>query len=216
MFPWVVHGMVEAVFPGYGIYRGTGTMIGPDCFITAAHCLYMEKRYASEITFRIGIHHQVPLIEATSDIFYVHPRYLEDENHGYDIGMVKIDKPLGQLFGYASLTTYSIHDLYGMSVNVTGYPGSRKFTELLLRKPSYDLYTMEGSIVSVNDHKFFYNLDTSGGQSAAGVWREAEDEVVECIEVHTTGSKVEGNGAVRFSQENSPILLQWLSKLSDA
>lgn len=102
-----------------------------------------------------------------------------------------------------------------MRVNVSGYPGSKKFTEILFGIPSYDMYTMGGDIRSVEEHKIFYDIDTSGGQSGAGVWILNPEGIVECIAVHTTGNKINGNGAVRINRESSQVLGEWLSKLRE-
>lgn len=213
MYPWVIHGMVESVFPTIGTYRGTGTLISNNCFITAAHCLFRKGIFASSVSFYLGIHEKVPLATTKAKSFFVHPKYLDDENFGYDIGIVKINDDLGKLYGSASLVaTYDIHALHKMRVNVTGYPGSKKFNEILLGRPSYDLYTMEGPIQSVNDHKFFYDIDTSGGQSGSGVWVKSKSDIVECIGVHATGSKVDGNGAIRINEENGATLDKWLKE----
>lgn len=198
--------------------RGTGTLISPNCFITAAHCFHCEGVDASEVSFSIGVHKGEALLKAKSYAFYVHPKYLVDEDSGYDIGLAKIDSPipLGSTFGHASLRMYGIRDLHGMKVNVSGYPGAKTFKEILFRIPSYDMYTMEGPIKSVEEHRVSYALDTSGGQSGAGVWIQKDQiQPIECLAVHTSGDKVNGNGAVRINEENSRVVADWLSKFGD-
>jgi glutamyl endopeptidase len=72
------------------------------------------------------------------------------------------------------------------------------------------MYTMTGPIASVRKKKFYYQIDTSGGQSGAGVWVANKEEIVECFGVHVTGSKYEGNGAVRMTTDNFNLIEYWI------
>lgn len=201
-----------------GVLRGTGTLVSPNCVITAAHCLYYQGMEASEVTFSIGLRSRIPLAKVSSSAFYIHPKYCRDEDSGYDIGLLKIDSqvPLGGIFGQASLRYYSLSDLRSLRVNVSGYPGVKTPLQVLFKLPSYDMYTMEGPIRSVEEHRISYDLDTSGGQSGAGVWIQQDlAQPVECLAVHTTGDKINGNGAVRLNEENSEVLSDWLSKFGE-
>ena len=85
----------------------------------------------------------------------------------------------------------------------------------MLNLPSYRMFSMEGPIVSVKKHKIYYHIDTSGGQSGAGVWMLNSDGIVQCLAIHTTGRgpKEEGNGSVRINKENFSIIEDWITSL---
>ena len=75
------------------------------------------------------------------------------------------------------------------------------------------MYTMEGAVELVKKHKFYYKLDTSGGQSGSGVWTLDKNGNVLCVGIHVTGSKLEGNGAVRVNEENLETITYWLDMM---
>lgn len=114
--------------------------------------------------------------------------------------------------GWASLRVYDDQGLKQKIVNISGYPGTKGFFNNLLSLPSYEMYTMEGQIVSAKKHKIYYHLDTSGGQSGSGVW-VLNNGILECLGIHTTGKspREEGNGAVRINEENFHSIIDWMN-----
>ena len=135
-----------------------------------------------------------------------------DEN--YDFGVIKLKENVGEEIGWASIRVLEDALLKGKLVNVTGYPGTKGIFNTLRTLPSYSMYSMEGEIVSVKKHKFYYHIDTSGGQSGSGVWVIGQDGIPECLGVHTTGKspREEGNGSIRIDHENFNIIKDWVSQ----
>ncbi|MGI4851815.1 MAG: trypsin-like serine peptidase [Janthinobacterium lividum] len=231
-YPWSIHGFIKSYYPpGYYddhqktysstgfISRGTGTLIGEDTLITAAHCLYQrtEKGYvpASKVLFIPDIKSQMTKEDIPTKIFsapavgfYGHPAYLDNDDN-YDFGIVKLGHSIGYDLGWASLSVLKTKELEQLRVNVTGYPASKGFFNYLRNRQVYDMYTMAGPITSVKKNKFYYQIDTSGGQSGAGVWALNEADEVECFGVHVTGSENEGNGATRITPEIFQLVQEW-------
>ncbi|MBS0186012.1 MAG: trypsin-like serine protease [Proteobacteria bacterium] len=214
-YPFVTNCYLESTFEEFGSCRGTATLISPYCLITAGHCLLYKRKFPKSIRCALGMSGGVAKDISSVNSFYVHPKYLESENPDYDIGIIRIGEPFGKKYGAMSLRELDRQELMEMRVNVTGYPSQRKFTEILFDRLSSSMYTMDGEIRAVTDHKIYYEVDTSGGQSGSGVWIPNQEKAVECIAVHTTGDKVNGNGAVRINQESGQIIGEWLSKLSE-
>ncbi len=224
-FPWVVHGLVTTSFdvPGRGevLSRGTGTLISPECFLTAAHCLHLkspdgESIFPSSIKFYSGIKGLVPGIESDAIDSYIHPSYTEEEDHIFDFGVVHLEKPLGKILGHATLRVLDHEDLQGQRITIAGYPAQKSFFDYLFRTPTYDMYEMSGDIKVVDPNILLYDVDTSAGQSGAGVCSLNEDGMIECLGIHTTGSKLRGNGAVRLNQSNYELINEWLHKFGQS
>lgn len=74
------------------------------------------------------------------------------------------------------------------------------------------MYTMKGPIETVDKHSLRYFIDTSGGQSGAGIWAFNSEGIIECYGIHVSGSKIEGNRGIRINDENFDTLSDWLAK----
>ncbi len=148
------------------------------------------------------------------DYIHVHPKYLQ--NHGnYDFGIINLDQEIGTKMGFASLNVANDLDLNKRVVNVTGYPGSMGALRHLLGKEALEMYSASGPIVYFDEDMFRYHIDTSGGQSGAGVWDLNSESLVECYGIHVLGSKVQGNGAIRINNKNFETIENWLKYFKD-
>ena len=68
---------------------------------------------------------------------------------------------------------------------------------------------MSGAIKVVHRNRFYYDIDTSAGQSGSGVY-VVDNNIIDCLGIHTTGSPVEGNGATRINEEKLNIIKEWV------
>lgn len=214
-YPWNIHGHLNVTFPNGITGRGTATLISKNCLLTAGHCLYDEEEggLATGVSVFFGRHGDRFIKKVSSEEFIIHPEYLQNDEN-YDFGVIKLSEDVGSKLGWATVRVFEDDKLKGKTVNVTGYPGTKGVFKILRNAPSYEMYTMEGPIVSVKKHKVYYHIDTSGGQSGSGVWTLGKDGIVECLGVHTTGKspREEGNGAIRINQENFNAIQDWVLK----
>ncbi len=220
IFPWSTHGYLECVFSEGFIHRGTGTLISESCLMTAAHCLYAKNKNGKleapvEISFTVGLQRDGKYAwRSLGKQFKAHPGYIEnDEEEAYDFAVIKLEENIGKQTGWASLGIVDGETLKNTTVNITGYPGQKGLMDILLKRPTYEMYTMSGPIVFVKGHKIYYKIDTSGGQSGAGVWAIDDKGKLQCIAIHTTGSKLEGNGGIRINETNFGLINEWIREL---
>ena len=174
----------------------------------------MHGGYAKQAKFYVGMegqgtNEQNYLLYSPVSKFRIHEEYLENDRH--DLAVAKLDKNVGVDVGWAALKAFKDEELKGINVNVTGYPsfyGREGFT-------TYLMYTMEGPIFKVDPNKAYYYIDTSGGQSGAGVWKiNTETNIVECVAVHVNGFEKHGepNEATRINKENFSTIYDWKAK----
>lgn len=214
--PWSIHGYLRCVFADGTVHRGTGTMISKDCLLTAGHCLYNEDakeealKLPISITYFSGLYEDKHFFKTEYQKVFIHTAYKESNDENFDFGIVQLEKSIGDYTGWALVQALDDKNLHSLKINITGYPAHVSPLSVLMKRPLYSMYTMQGSVQSVRKHKFYYNLDTSGGQSGAGVWTLNEEGNVVCTGIHVTGSKLEGNGAIRINDENLETIKNWL------
>ena len=97
-------------------------------------------------------------------------------------------------------------------VSITGYPSHKRFLSYYL-KTEEDMFTMQGPINKLDRKFIYYNIDTSAGQSGAGITR-FQHEILESYGVHTTGTRnpVEGNEGVRMDSNLLGFIEDFIKK----
>jgi len=215
IYPWSVHGHMRMEFLPSSVYIGSGTLIGNQYVITAAHNLFDRdtKTAVKKLKFFPGKNGATIPYESIVTHFAVHPDWYNtslsnDKAKEVDIGVVKLKDSLGDSAGFYGYREFDESEIKGKKLNVTGYPGeySGKY-----------MYTMEGDLKKVEDHRIYYDIDTSGGQSGSGIWVNIQDpgdteESPYVIGVHAYGS-VDTNSGTRLTHEKAEKLKTWLEKL---
>lgn len=225
-YPFTVHGFIYSTFSNTNIIaRGTGTLIGDNTVLTAAHCLCRKEMTpsgliylpAKEVYFFSGYAKDKYLhgdVVALKDHMQIHPAYLT--GHGnYDIALLHLNQNIGEKMGFASLNVLNDIQLNNRTVNVSGYPGHMGALRHLLGIQSREMYSSSGPVVDIDADTFHYRIDTSRGQSGAGVWGLDTQNIVECYGVHVLGSKTQGNGAIRINIDNFKFITDFLKKFND-
>lgn len=214
IFPWSIHGHLQIEYSDK-IFVGSGIMINLSHVLTAGHCLYASKDggIPEQVIFYPGRQGDYTPWVLPAKRIIVHPSYHKNEDTDSDLGLLILDDKIGKETGWARLKIFDdTHLLEGLSVDITGYPHD-KFVDRL----PY-MYTMKGPVKVVHHNRFYYDIDTSGGQSGSGVCvtDAAGGDVIDCLGIHTTGSKVEGNGATRINSEKFKKIEKWVTSFPEA
>lgn len=166
-FPWRTYGELEMEYANedgslFGVYSGSGTLIGNQHVLTAAHNFYdrCTRTVSDRVTFYPGKQgNNAPKIISGEEII-VHKQYIDaqtsEQAKEYDIALLKLDAPV-QDWGFLAVRTETKENLGSLSI--TGYPGE---------KGSF-MYTMEGSLNRISNTRMFYDIDTTPGQSGSAV-----------------------------------------------
>lgn len=189
-------------------YMGTGWLVSPRTVITAGHCVYMRNLggWAKQILVtpgRNGVSRELPYGNSYADHFRSFTAWTNDANSDYDIGAIILPKSLTKFnslgyFGFASLS-----DLEGMIANLSGYPGDKDGLPGLRGTQWFNSRTIKEE----DSHRFYYDIDTAGGQSGSPAWRFLNGER-RVVGVHTNGAST-GNSAARITSGVFDVIKAW-------
>ncbi|MBX9703703.1 MAG: hypothetical protein K2X39_06075 [Silvanigrellaceae bacterium] len=109
---------------------------------------------------------------------------------------------VGTAYGYVGLDVKADAVLTSWDVNITGYPAKVR------GKTTTNMYTENGSIGEAKQGIILYDINTSGGQSGAGICHQYPDQSIELVGVHSGGYDEQYNYGVRIDN----TVMNFLSK----
>ena len=182
---------------------GTGWLVAPRTVITAGHCVWMHSqggRVASigVMPGRNGSATETPFSRASRRTCERPSNGLTTKTATATTGAILLPE---SFLDYSSLGTFgyaSLSDLDDMTVNLSGYPGD---------KPTGTQWFHSRKIKNVESRRFYYDIDTAGGQSGAPVWRFKDNER-HVVGIHTNGAST-GNSAVRITSAVFDNIKTW-------
>ena len=191
-------------------FVGTGWFAGPKTIITAAHCLYDKRNmggWANQINIYPGRDGNELLYSTISNQFEVPEKWVKSggQDPDYDYGVIHLKESLGDKVGWFSVAVPTDADLKGTIVNISGYPGDR------INRGKYQLF--HDDIIPTNgvsDKRFFYEIDTFGGQSGSPVWIEFDDGSRQVVGIHTYG--VGGSFRLNSATRITPMIFNNIKK----
>jgi TPR repeat protein/V8-like Glu-specific endopeptidase len=206
-WPYLFHGQLDIEFSGEP-YGGSGTLIGPQHILTAAHNVYSteHREWAQRVVVRLGLNDAVApygAIKATR--YYTFKRWINQGDPAYDLALVVLERPIGQMTGWCGLLAAADQVLLDRKVNITGYPGDKGFNQM---------WTMRHTLKEIFAENFLYEIDTYGGQSGSGIWLEQWGSPY-VVGVHTLGENPlipSGNSGVRLSFLKAKQVIEWIGE----
>lgn len=175
---------------------GTGFMEGPDCTVTAAHCFWSSQHGWAQ---QVRTHKNQT--GSTKNSPYYYPAtwlcptpFANNGDSNYDWCVVTMQTNLGDMTGWFG-KYYTSGSLNNTSVSVSGYPDDSAHW--------YSQYKATGSITGTTPYLIHHNVDTTGGQSGAPIYK-ANGQAIG-IHTHGVGSSSYNKG-VRFTKPLYDIL----------
>jgi len=145
---------------------GTGWFVGPQCVVTAGHCVHgggTGQSWVKRIEVIPGMNGSSrPYGTVASTRFLATEGWVDDGDWQYDFAAIILPTPIGNRTGWFGYGNYTDSVLRSSGLNSVGYPGD---------KPFGTMWATNGPISSLNSRQIFYMFDTFGGQSGSAVWR---------------------------------------------
>lgn len=173
-------------------YLGTGFMEGPDCFVTAGHCMWGEE---------FGNVEEMRLYPRQNDSYYgdvfyypqqwITPAEYKNGNDNFDWCIVKLQDNLGDSLGWFGKSTRSV---LNKEVLVGGYPADYNGRQT----------TSKGQVIWESTYRLNHTADTKGGSSGGPIY--ASNGMVYAI--HTSGA-ASYNGGVRITKRMFDIMQRY-------
>ncbi len=187
VFPYRAIGHIDVKWPNGASTIGTAWLFKSDAIVTAGHCVYNSSRggWASRITFYPGRNgNTAPYGSAYSISMGTPTPWINNSDNTMDYGLVKLNRTIGSStgwFGYGYNQTS-----VGTKVRISGYPGEKSQTQ----------WAMNGNIFAQSEHRMWYTIDTTGGQSGSPIYLPTYT----AVGVHTTG-RTTWNGGKRIHED---------------
>lgn len=185
---------------------GSGFFIGPKCVITAGHVVFPgrfpDRRWAREINVVPGQNRNIgPFGSQVSRRFCSVKGWTNtngDGNPDYDYGAIIL--PDATLYNkIRAHFGYQVNNNPG-TLNNSGYPAD---------KPRGTQWFNAGPVSRISPRRFFYMIDTEGGQSGSPVWINSGSNRVS-VGVHARGGCP--NSAIRCVEDVARNWTDWRNK----
>lgn len=151
----------------------TGTLIGPHHVLTAGHCIYDASGgtgWATSVEAAPGYHQgNRPFGTAHATRLSTYIGWIENGDFAYDIGVVELDRNIGDFVGWLGFEYWSDPAAYeGMNLNMNHYPAAY-FADGQTLYHGYDEVTIADAL------QLQHELDTAPGSSGGGLYRYTDD-----------------------------------------
>lgn len=204
-WPYRTFGQISMIF-GDTEYGGSGFMVGPHHFLTAAHNIYGKDKggWPAQVFVRLALNGvAMPFGEVRATKIYTFKQYTDHEDPNFDLALVILEKSVGHQTGWCGLMSAPDAKLVQESINVTGYPGDKNLIEM---------WGMGYVLHQVQKERLFYEIDTYPGQSGSAIWvHKWGHPYVIGVHTHGEGGAEVGNSGVRLSKEKfNKIVAEWI------
>lgn len=201
----------------WGEFVGTGWFAGPRTIVTAGHCVFDRQQMGGwaktiEVTPGRDGDEEPELGPYIAKRFSSVDTWLESRDPDFDIGAIHLEEPAGDKAGWFGIGALSDDELTNSYINVSGYPA--------MPGGGRQQWWAKNRVRAVTPRRIFYDVDTSGGQSGAPVYRyEAEGGEPQVIGIHAYGIggtpaaiNLEVNSAPRMIPEVVEQIQAWIAE----
>ncbi len=191
---------LDIIYGTSAVGRGTGFLIDDNIVATAGHCLYSAKYgWATSVSVMpgkngFGVFHD-PYGVAMAKRIAVSHQWLNSCDSNYDWGAIEIKS--GLIGNPGKINIASLDDEYS-TIKISGYP------KTVGSSTTYAQYEMSGTISFSTPSRYYYEIDTSIGQSGAPILNSNNI----AVGIHTDGV---GAGLYNNGIKFTPNVLYYLN-----
>lgn len=209
-WPFSVHGRLISTCEGDS-YLGSGTIIGSQLVLTAAHNVYIRKHAQAidkdSIKFMPAMNgFACPYGKLEiAEIYY--PKEYEYSGKE-DYALLVLKEPIANHTGCFGLKPMNKEDLKGKAAYLYGYPTDMPGQDLYL----HYMWGMEGSFeIDSADDMLEYQLDTSPGQSGSGLFCEQDGKYyVIGIHIQDANTNAPSNHGIYLKESRIERIKGWI------
>jgi glutamyl endopeptidase len=203
-----LHDSIGLLYIDTGKSQGlcTGTVIGINHVVTAAHCVVDKGQLVKKVIFVPGLNEDLskkkfPFGTFTASKLHVLKAYMTNPMTVNDLAVIAFNENLP----VAPLQIAVSPEANNLPLIITGYPGD---------KPNGTMWEGKGTRDRFNSMTpLAHNVDTAAGQSGSAVRTPMKGTEV-IIGIHSAGNKMNGksfNTAYFFSAESVRQIRQWMT-----
>ena len=171
-YPWSAVGRItlyDSILRPGGLSSCTGTLVGEQLVLTAAHCVWSRRQYPEEVFFLAGFHQSSYVAHSKAKNIHVHETFESGEpslsKFSVDWALIELEKPIGKQAGYVGLADFDAKVFEGMDkeqvrFKLSGYRGDRLFVQTVDHDCRIDGFTGDKKLML---HSCPLTLGDSGG-----------------------------------------------------
>ncbi len=196
---WICHLIITMADGSKSI--GTGWFVGPHTIMTAGHDVFYHAAggWAKQIEVIPGRNgFNLPFKSQIARSFRSVVGWVNNKDSNYDYGAIILsDNTLGNKVGWFGFAILPDSSLINLLVNNSGYPGDKSFGTQWFNA---------GRVTKVTDRRFYYMIDTLGGQAGSPIWRYYNGQRY-ALGVHNLGGCP--NSATRIIKPVFDNIVKW-------
>ena len=158
-YPWSAVGRItlfDSVLRPGGLTSCTGTLVGENLVLTAAHCVWSRRHYPEEVFFLAGFQQDSFVAHSSAKHIHIHEAFEGGEpsprTFSVDWALIELNRPIGKEAGYVGVAAFDAQVFGSMDkerarFKVSGYRGDRLLVQTVDHDCQIDGFTGDDKLI---------------------------------------------------------------------